>query len=89
MSRVPEKIEGFEVIKQTSRMRTMYRAPQLNLFTLTELQPCQWRTTELCGVWFHDVKVGPQDVDLFSPPAGAAIEVLTEPGGIVYRPSQP
>ncbi|MGE0123564.1 MAG: hypothetical protein AB7U25_11550 [Vicinamibacterales bacterium] len=90
MTRVPERVEGFELIRHDAPPFTVFRAPQLNMFDVMRLIPCQFNTALMCGTWFSNFVVGEQPAELFAPPEGQPIAYNPQPGGIVpHQPRRP
>jgi hypothetical protein len=69
---------AYERLRGPTRER---RAPALNFFAVTREQPDG--TVER----HRQIVVGDVPADLFAPPSGATVTVLTQPGGIVARPA--
>jgi hypothetical protein len=85
MTRVSDTVEGFELIKHETAGRVLYKAPQLNLFILTNLVKCKFSDTTTCGTWFFNIRVGEQPAEYFVPPSDVRIDFVDKPGGIVWR----
>lgn len=85
MTRVPERIDGLELIKHDAPPYTVFRAPQLNMFELVKLLPCQFESPTPCGTWFANVQIGEQPPELFEVPASQPVVQNPQPGGIVLR----
>lgn len=89
MTRVPERIDGLELIKHDAPPYTVFRAPQLNMFELVKLLPCQFASPTPCGTWFANVQIGEQPPELFEVPASQPVVQNPQPGGIVLRKAPP
>lgn len=83
MGAVAQKVEGFDLMLSINKQRMVYESPQLNFFPLVAVEPCAVATATACGVWHSNIVLGEQPPSYFLPQAGASLEWLSEPGGIV------
>lgn len=87
MTRVAEKVDGLDLIKHDAPPYTVYRAPQLNMFDVVKLLPCQFESSSPCGTWLSNIRIGEQPPGLFTPPTSASVNQNPDPGGIrLHKP---
>lgn len=86
LTEVADTVEGFSLVRLESAGRVFFQAPQLNLFTLVTHVKCKYDASATCGTWYSNITLGEPAVS-FSPPEGAPISELKEPGGIVWKPA--
>jgi hypothetical protein len=85
MTRVPDMVEGFALIRVDTAGRVIYQAPELNLFVLVNLVKCEWDPAAKCGTWYSTIKIAEPPREYFLPPSDQPIERIEKPGGIVRR----
>jgi hypothetical protein len=82
---ISETVEGLTVYREERPDGTvLLRAPALNFFALvSEGGPLRRKRV------YSNIEFGEPPRDLFEPPPGAHIIQLTEPGGIIAKPTRP
>jgi hypothetical protein len=81
-----ERIEGLELYRYvTPSGDVALNAPALNFFSVVR-QSVKFGKRER----YFNIRLGEPPNDLFSPPAGASVRVLSKPGGIIFTlPGEP
>jgi hypothetical protein len=78
-----ETIDGFRLLKRELDDRTVFVAPELNLFPVLERKIKCSPGVASCGFRYFNIRIGEPPSELFQPDPNATITRLTQPGGIV------
>lgn len=79
-----ETVEGLRLLKRELGARTMFVAPELNLFPVMEKRT-DCAPAVMCGSRYFNIHIGEPPSELFTPAANATTKQLSEPGGIKSR----
>jgi hypothetical protein len=77
-----ETMDGFRLLKKELDDRTVFVAPELNLFPVLETRT-NCSPGVACGSRYFNIHIGEPPSELFQPATNVTIKQITEPGGIV------
>jgi hypothetical protein len=78
-----ETVDGFRLLKRELDDRTVFVAPELNLFPVLEKKSKCAPGVAACETRYFNIRVGEPPSQLFHPDANATVTRRSQPGGIV------